>query len=1085
MFKQTTSISTIYLRLIASYRNPARRRGNVVLLVMVALVLMATLGTSYLQVARVQRGQAGQSTGDIDTVVAAVLVKIEDTISDDARDDNANLLSTGIVNQTQGDEPFDYPWTNVATGGANNYQVTSLTTASSVAAVGGHLDNKWLASSSPSDLGGTPYWENITDLNGVFLSAAGHSDLTSLAAGSAPTESPINHAGVATPGMSNVSINTNVRHTLPAPADFADPTLSLLVDADGDGVPDSRWAWATIPVIEGKAYTMAVRIIDLSGRINLNTATSPLDNTARYDYETSTTTVASEHAPRWDTPAEIDLGRFVNETRNAENAAVPGTANAADLNLLGTDIIARHTGTSGVPTLRDDRTAFWDGSASSFATNNYVADYTNAYTLDDMYELLNQGGVNEDTTTNEAFETNGTGLRDFFSGNETSADYQRYLGDKASDAVDLQEFFEINARVHSTVLSGTSHLAPSGVVPFSNNRLNLTPLFDATDADYADTKNSVSDRIELFLGGGVPLGFTIPEISDQFTSNIADYVDEDNFVTVTGGAGGRAGLEALPFIAEAYGRGIYDLVSSTATESEWSNVGGAIFAIEIANPFQFPISLDDVYLTVTPPGGSLTLLSTDDLLSIVTPAAMVAFNTANGITTNNAATPDINEQELLYPGKSIVFYVDPLGTAMAGDITASVTATETIVVDMSGAAALQAWPTDQAAGTPNAPEDFELGMMASTAANTPLGANYQSVSISTVPPLLTNTSDVSMPIAPQQSFFEARATTAWGGINMLAIGTPDRPDVFPVSPSSVPNSWDFGQAKAVPTGYTAMNDAQAQVIIPNYDNNRMRHIGELAQITGLGYSGTQPINLLWEADHGGTPNPDDLYLDFSPGAPKVNAAVDSLNVPHAVLMLEQFTIYEDSFTPGTINLNTASQELIERSLPFSNPTLANAVAAVIVDFRDNPGGALRSSVSARTTIGQSEGIAYVSELVPLLADVFTTNGTQGNYVGDTVTSEQVDGTDVRVDFGNEYYLDTAGVPIDDGVADDREEEILVYRWLSQVATTRSDCFAAYIWVREHDASDFSSVTDERRVIGLFVRKENGIASQVGTFQTLP
>lgn len=1077
------SFSPVQHRFPALSLTAARQRGSVVILVMVALVLMAMIGTSYLQVARVQRSQAGQSTGDIDTVVAAVLADIAQTISDDARDDVGNLLATATTDQAQGDEPFDYPWTNVAPGGANDTQVTLLTTAAAGTVTGGHLDNNWLASSAPSGLGtANPYWENISDLNSVFLSTpGGNADLAGLAPGSAPTEDPVTHAGVATPGNSNTTRFTNVRHTLPLPADFADPTASLLIDVDEDGVPDSRWAWATIPVIEGKAYAMGVRIVDLSGRININIATSPMSDQAIYDNETLS--AGSADAPRWDTPAEIDFGRFVNETRNAENATAAGTANTADLTLLGTDVVVRHTGTSGVPTLRNDRTTFWNNSASNYLSGTYIADYTDAYTLDDMFEILNQGGANEAAGTSEDFESNGTGLRDFFSGNETSADYQRYLGDKA-DNIDLQEFFEINGRVHATVLSGTSHLAPSDNTPSANTRINLTPLFDTANTGYATAKTAVSNRVTSVMGGGVPLGLSAAEFGGQFTANIADYVDEDNLVTVEGG---RAGLETLPFIAEAYGRGIYNLVSSTPTQSEWSNVGGAIYAIEIANPFQFPIPLSDVYLTVTPPGGPLSLLSTDDLLTIVAPAVMINFNSTNGNTFNdNAATTDINEAELLYPGKSIVFYIDPLGTAMAGDITGFVTAADTLVVDMAGATLLQDWPTDQAVGTPNAPDDFELGLAASTAVGAPLAANYQSVTVSTVPSLLTNTTDVSMPIPGpgQEGFFEARATTAWGGINMLAIGTPDRPDEYPVVPSAAPNSWDFGQAKATPAGYTAINDTQAQVVIPNYDDNQMRHVGELAQVTALGYSATQAVNALWAADHAGNPDADDIYLDVSTGAAKVSAGVDALNVPHAVLLLEQFTIYDDTFTPGTINLNTASQAMLERSLPFSNPTLAAQVAAAIVDFRDNPTGIVRSASSARTTQGVSEGIAYVSELIPVLDEFFTTNGPQGNYAGDTATSAQAGGTDVRVDFGSEYYQ-SGGAPVNDGVADDREEEILIYRWLSQIATTRSDCFAAYIWVREHEADDFSSITDERRLIGLFVRDETGTARQVGTFQTLP
>lgn len=1071
------------------YRRVRQSRGSVMVLVMVALVLMAMIGTSYLQVARVQRAQAGRSTGDIDTVVEAVLVDIVQTISDDARDNAGNFLATALTNQTQGDEPFDYPYTNPDTtgGSANESQVIKLTTAASFNVYGGQLDDNWLASSFPINLGtATATWPTITNLTGIFLSASGHSDLTTLGAGGAPTEDAMTFADAQ---------HRNFNLDLPSTADFTDTTATLLVDADKDGVPDSRWAWATIPVIESKAYVMAVRIVDLTGRINFNIATSPSDTAGLYDNETANP--GSPNAPRWETPADLDFGKFVRIITNLEGSGALATRHGRmDANVIG----PRVTG-SAQPTLRDDRIDFWLDDATSYSPTNYLSDYTtsvatNPYSINDMFELLNQNGANENVTNNEPFETTTEGMRDFFHGGQTQADYQRYISDNANDDTDLEEFFTTEPRKLSTLLSGISQLASSGSAAEQRTRVNITPLFDTGNPNFATTQSNVYNRIgNVMSGGAIPLGLPVAQFAEQFTINITDYVDDDNFVTDPATGSNQYGFEALPMISEVavaldYTNTGYD---GTTTTSTWENnpsgtANDAAYAIEIANPFPYPIRISDVYPNMewgpTSTGTSPLAIfggAGDDLLAVVTAAAMQTFNAVNGIT-DNATTTNVDESILLYPENSIVLVFDPSAT---GAFSAVVSTATTLVVDASAHVNTpRTWPVD--AASPDAPDVVWIGMSASTAAGTPLKESYQRFSLAATPDTFENTSDATDPGGAVTTCYQSRRSAA-SGINLLAIDD-NHAATDILFPSSAGTTDPTQLAAATKTGfvsYTDMNDASAQVIVADYFDDpadrlagRLKHVGELAQITALGFTTTETIAERWAASHGGTPDGQDVFLDTASAA-VVDGSQDSLNVPHAVMLLDQFTMYDSEFVPGVINLNTANAELIAAALPIADDTLAGQIAAAIIDYRDNPGG--RPATNVRT----SPGIAYVAELLEPLRDVFAP--ASGTYNGDTPTYDaSASAGNVRIDDGSDYFLDSVtGAPLDDGVADDQEEGIMVYRWLSQVATTRSDCFAAYIWVREHDAADFSSVTDERRLMGIFVRDAAGNASLVGRLQTDP
>ncbi len=1031
------------------------------LLVIVVLVLMAMIGATYLQVTRVQRAQAGRDTGgDINAVVDSVLGLIATTLEEDVRDPAGNLLNP--TSATQADEPYDYPWTNTSTGPENTYQVYQLTTGAPAAAYGGHLDDKWLASSSPN-FGGAAFWPNITDLTGVFLGAS-NTDGEVSNAGS-PTEFPVDHSAAK---------NTNVGLDINSP---------LLVDVDEDGIKDARWAFPPIPLIEGSAYTMAVRIVDLGGRLNIATATSPSNPGDNFD-----TSALGVEAPHWTSPTELNFGTFSSgfggnrgqlddwlrdRFDNAPNPPFSGYSNSH--------------GSGPNYTTFNDRVKFWD-EVASVATPSVEAR--------GELNLLVRNGLDDMSYYEGATTWRGT-LPALFRDENT--------GDAISDYGTNQDFFTNNARLHATLVSGISSVAAGANTAAASTKINLN---DRTGT-VADFLTDVSDRVTAVAAGTTPpLGLTAAEFGDQFAANLLDYIDPDNFVTPKGT---RYGLEALPFIAEVYVVRPYINTAFTGTAApyttEWAEDGDAAYAIEIANPFRKPILLSDIQIWIEPESGPAVQLGATigngDLASIIDAATGPAFRTFNTtaghVDNGDTELPTRDEELMLWPGDSIVLYHDP-GSA-AGLATLIAASGDVFSVDITTTVG-EAWPDNLASSTPDVPEFVQVSLRASTAPGTALTFPYQTFASLATPATVTNAEDAVQPAPNDPGTFYISTIGTTEGINMLALPIDtnyvdedlDNTIFYPSFDSTAMPAARLGLAKTGPhtfdvagttVVFNALPPGENQVVIyddattaPGFADFFFTHVGEVLRVTALGFT-DPPTGTITIPDSWGTlaPAADDIYLGFSTAAPNVGT-VDPLRVPLAAALLDQFTLYEEPFVPGVLNLNTASVETIERSLPLTDPALRQRVAQRIVGFRDNPTAPDRTAFSNRG----NPGIAMTGELAELLGGALT-NGpgfTGLTYGGDT---ESTLGT--RVDFQTPGFTDAAGVPLPDGVADDREEELFVTQWLSQVASTRSDCFAAYIWVREYEAGDFTSVTDERRLIAVFQRNGAGVANVLGVLQTAP
>ena len=251
----------------------------------------------------------------------------------------------------------------------------------------------------------------------------------------------------------------------------------------------------------------------------------------------------------------------------------------------------------------------------------------------------------------------------------------------------------------------------------------------------------------------------------------------------------------------------------------------------------------------------------------------------------------------------------------------------------------------------------------------------------------------------------------------------------------------------------------------------MEHLGELALIAAIGPTDTLTLAEVWAAANGaGLTDLDDFRLDLGlNGSSPASFGGGNLDVPHAALLLERLTLQspredgidndddgttdepDEAFVPGRINLNTASELVLQTALPIPDALIRNSVAADIVAYRQSP---------SERPGAPGPGIAYVSELAQRLETLMGGN--------DGLDTNQIGGTEV------DFLADPAasGDPNRgaDGVIDDAEERARVMSWLHQVASTRSDVFVAYILLKGFPADDPSQgAVESTRVMALFNR----------------
>lgn len=1043
---------------------PRRRgsKGSTLILVVVALVLMAILGAVYLQLVRVDRIATHQANrSNINLVVDATIAQVQGVLRDDLLDDDGNFFNEDAGDAGGGDEPYDYPWTNSAV----TFPVDDMNGNPLGNAQGGEHDDMWLASLRPDfDTDpAKPRWPHITNLNGIFLRIP-------KSGGSEPMPE---ERAVTLGGYLNTDTNVSGTIHLKITGDSQAMDYTGLADwepwgadADGDGVPDSRWTWAPIRKIGNVMYVMAVRIVDNSAMVNANVALSQVSSAETYD--------GFNDAPRWWYPSELDLGNFVYTLEGG----------GAELRDLLEYRLGAALGSTLVPwgeVVQGQRGHFWLNGASMYG---HSTPYPKLDIRDEL-ELRHRNGLN-DPDARATVEDATNGMDGFLrAGAASEVTY-------TDVAASMEDYFHDEPRHQMTALSGAAIFRPT------LDGETGTGVQDKIDLNVADADELASEIEGVCTEGAAGMtpppsitsqaGWTQADFARQFAACIKDYIDDDNRLTLVGPAGGeRCGMEALPFIGEIYIQARWVITSSVLVTPPdlwritWGQEGATGFVIEVRNPFRRRIWLKDVHLWVDGTDWG-PLYDPDD------------------------ASGRLTDIDALGPGEVLLLY-NHSHNGTGDDDVAALIATEAGYtnrpVDIRNKLTAKgvSWPGAVGGGQPK----VELRAMDQAGNALPWGYCVVPTHAVDTEPVTENVTSAGDPQAGNPVLYRQYWT----------VGNGNRLNAMLVKPGDFGQAWYAGIGWALvgrpreagldrlgehdKTGLQAVYDPpyqdppddlvdadRNQVVIA--DRGKLTQVGELGQIAIFGprppaVLGGDPVTAA-EAWAGVTDASDQMLNFAASDLVGPLGTYPSLEVPHAVLLLDRFTtlsplvdgldndnadsdedgqsaddVYEQ-LVPGTINLNTAPRELLEMVLPIPDVTTRMDVVGEIVGFRDMTMAPYNDGKRGTGITGYRDqpGIAMTGELMLCLRDIFGNDGGDNSTLGGTA-----------IDFNWDPTTSTEAADTD-GIVDDREEQAMVASWLSQVASTRSDVFTAYVVILGYPASDFrKGAVESARFIAVFDR----------------
>lgn len=639
-----------------------RTRGSIMLAVVVLLVLLALLGTAYIQQARYDRiASVAGVNSNIKIVAQSAVAYISDVLTSDLLNANRTMMFDGMT-----DEPYDYPWTNNTDTTNIKYPVEYYDEGSNTYitayATGGTLDDTWLASTEPASWSSTPVWPHITNLNGYFLRLP-----KSGSGKSVPVERVTDYTDTTSPTWQldyNVPFNNATDQTY-LDNDNGGNYDTLGADADGDGIYDSKWTWAPIRQISGISYVMAVRIIDNSAMINANVALGQTSSSNTFDV-----TATGINAPRWLFPSELDIANFFYLS--------PSTATTTNVEDYFTTRFAGSTVSSSlIPWFGTTHTRydFWQSAGRLW--KNYGSGYT-ALTNTDEMDLRYRNGLNNSNATTP-LETSGIGtfLRMASSSETAWGDWD------GATASTMQTFFEDEPRHQMTTSSGQAIYAMrlmDATVPITFNSTIYTPA-QFNDTAFLLKKNinkltkdelafEVFKAIVRGTGSNAFKGYsTLTEYetyANQFTASFADHVDADNWMTSYQNANG---VEAWPAITEAYTQrpvqvSTFSNLNVKTVNATGNPIGTTGYVIELINPHTKPIPISDIFIDLTYTDTSATptkktvYFKPDGTTSATKLEDIIDRSTG----TNPNAVKHANHGDTwLYPGEKVIIYHDSTG----------------------------------------------------------------------------------------------------------------------------------------------------------------------------------------------------------------------------------------------------------------------------------------------------------------------------------------------------------------------------------------------------------------------------------------
>ena len=1043
-----------------------RRRGSVLVFVVVALVLMMLLGATYLQMARVERLAFRPHENNIDTVAAAVIDQIATVLAEDLHDANGDFFKPGTDTEP-GDEPYDYPWTNRDRPG--------------------HLDDMWLASLVPSGSSlNDAKWPHITNLNiGPFEDDAPAGFFLEVVEGA---RDPIKYLVKNDPGSSN---SAEFTRDTDVPLD-----LKGLVDTDADDIGDSRWSEATIAQIGPVRYVMAVRIIDLGAMINLNTASALTDDGVRFNSD----------SPRWndvrplgDTPAEVDVSRllaYFDPTQRWYG------------NLTGEQRFLAHRGlSSSIPTPNynalgqfapDGRSAHWFsmgrlyGKAQNLLTGNF-----RRFDLEEEMELRYDSRF--DSTLELVLPS--------------------ALEEREEPGTALPG--EVSIRHLLTTISGTTVLAANhadihnGHLPqnrddFRGHKFDL--LYGVDDPDYriGQLKQRLAAVFEIEDGeGSAYLGLSpdhpmLDRIATEFALAIQDYTDTDS-VPNTAKSGGvtYAGLEPMPFLREIYLQGLYvhklqDPQPPDSPKPVYDRfdleLDSTALAVEIANPFD-----QQVNLALTDGDVRVQLVVVQDHVD------QFSVLLTGGLPPRD---PDPagsgHEPMIVYTEPAVDMpedYLNEAGKTMGRSLVQDLKLRGRNVVSTDR---LRSASTKQALAVPAVdrvrPTDqvtVELRVRVDTGewiTYDRLTANGFFLASS----IDHQEQDPTVQVSPRHGQMAVRRdgrdahfvsnrgkTFVWRDIRQVT------------DPSTGAYQLDIEELEK-DTKAGAHNNDNFQIPLAN--TGLIYNVAELGWIHMFGFS---------KQDDGDFPQrldklrEDRRFLDFS-----TTAVVPETGIPHAAMVMDQFTTLHprhdgvdndnrngtddigEQFIPGQININTAPQlvQFYAMPLPEDAKEEIRPLMYAVVQYRDEPAPANRLWLTGLVNgengkLRTNPGIASIGELMFINPATDPSQSALMNMQRYTI-DRQPDNVDLYPsprpgDPAAEHYrfVSTQANP-------EAEARMARFQFLTNVLTTRSDVYCAYVVIRGYqdfseqpvegkhffvlyDRSDIRSAGQAAKVLGVY------------------
>lgn len=1091
--------------------DPARR-GSILILAVIVLVLIALMGLAYLQQARMDRFATDEYERDyMPIVINGIMAEIRLQLAEDV-----------FENQTRAEGLYDYPWTS--TDIPRTWSV-EFGDGSTGFANGEVQDDRWLASTTPlvRGTGTTDFtWTHLTNLGGIWLDMPQVGGTANL-----PNETLID-AG--TYALDNANSDTNLTGTyldgfyLNNSADYE----ARGVDTDGDGIKDARWTWAPVGVRDfgGRRYVFAARVIDLSSLLNVNVATPTSNGTG---FPGGTTGY---------TPADIDLARLF---KRAEDGMTAMTGNAWDPetdSLMSTRLSAIAPWSGTWPYTADQTLTAWNEQGIM------VGDKTTRYPDTEELELRYGGGLNQSLYSGDIEADLIELLRDG-SGIESSwqavADvnnlYEWFQGGTDGSAVDGRAFPSIRHML--TGVSGAAVYAPQYGVNAGTGRLKMDLNFGDARSRSAvvplDYRTALADRIDRAFvypidgatGNPIPplyLNLTQAQIENEvipdFTNAIIDYADADYTPSRTSAAfpnPPRYGMERLPLFREAYAQVLYEdrdlLDPANATNPDgffdtWVALDGTAdpadpdtraMVIELGNPFAHQMNGAQYENEVE--------------IRVLDGATVVSAWIMNNTVPNIPGRDDASTQDVL-------FIVSPPDTPTAEDDDTTTTGGEgadgsTLPVDLGFDASV-----GQTVVLPNGTLQFNVNGNPITIelrvllADGTTWVTYDRFEVDGLPATIVH-NDPSTPPGPQttqqrrygqQTNFRDSQYINYV-VDDLKGGAAQAP-THGVTQSATVDQFDLDAKGGL--AQTALIDQYFQIPHPDrlplkangyeFDvtgNDRAFYsISELGWILMVGFTDVQTFPQSLAAVAGATPERMFLHIDpatvVTTNAP-THPTFPGSGLPHAAMLFDQFTVVSprndgvdndnldgdgnlltnadeetETLVPGTLNINTAPLHLMTLGSPIAESTgNTEALMRTIATYRDLP---IRDFVEATqpsypdwstatpfvdanirtlTPMNRSApGIASLGELLFLNP----TNGT-------TTSDIQAYGADAASLAGTS--VDLYPSPFDQNITfpdsqDTAEEALARFQFLAQAYSVRTDVVAAFVRVRGYEDFAFNA-----------------------------